>query len=186
MQFSAEQGIYVCTKDHCFLAQSSMYPLVLYLRKCPLFIALFSSEFTWCTLHKPALSQLCTEDMQSHRRLLPHGRTKIDLDFQHLQRQTQGFDQHIHACCDNDYKVQPSGSHCTPVSRRRGRWSFLVSSTLFPWWKHSTLHTAHCGHEMLRVVHLKSHTQPHIHSYAMSVSQMCTVRSSGHLVGKGS
>ena len=143
-------------------------------------------KFTWYTLHKPALSQLCMVGMQFQCRLLLQSRIGLHLHFRCLHAQCQGFDRHIHACCDNDYNVQSSGSHCTLVSRRRGRWSLQVSSTLFPWWKHSTLHTAHCGYEMLRVVRLRSHTQHRIHSYAMSVSQMCTVSSSGHSVGKGS
>ena len=124
--------------------------------------------------------------MQSQCRLLPRGRTKLHLDFQHLQGQTQGFDQCIRACCDDDCIVHSSGSHCTPVSRRRGRWSLQVSSTLFPWWKRSTLRTAHCGHEMLRVVHLMSRTLNHICNHVHSGGQICTVSSLGHLVGKGS
>ena len=145
-----------------------------------LFITLFSSEFTWCTLHKPVLAQLCMEGMQYQCRLLPRGRTELHLDFQHLQALSQGFDRHTHAYCDDDYSVQPSGSRCTPVSRRRGRWSFLVSSTLFPWWKHNTLHTAHCGYEMLRVVQLWCHTLNHTDNHAKLVFQMCTVSSLGH------
>ena len=145
-----------------------------------LFITLFSSEFTWCTLHKPVLAQLCMEGMLYQCRLLPRGRTELQPDFQHLQALSQDFDQHTHAYCDDDYSVQPSGSRCTPVSRRRDRWSFLVSSTLFLWWKHSTLHMAHCGHELPRVVHLTSHTQHHTDNHAMFVSQICTVSSLDH------
>ena len=133
------------------------------------FITLFSNEFTWYTLHKPALFQLCMEGMQSQSRLLPHGRTKLHFDFQHLHGQTQGFDQCIQTCYEGVNGMQPSGSHCTPVSRRRDRWAFLVSSTLFPWWKHSILHMAHCGYEMLRVVHLMSHTQRHILNHKMQI-----------------
>ena len=82
--------------------------------------------------------------------------------------------------CDGDCSVRSSGIRCTPVSRRWDRWSFLVSSALFPWWKHSTLHTAHCGHEMLKVVHLKFHTLNHIHNHVPPGGQVCTVRSLGH------
>ena len=113
--------------------------------RCPLFITLFRSEFTWCTLHKPALSQLRMVGMQSQCRLLLHGRIVLHFDFQHLQRQSLDCHQHIHACCDDEYSVRSSGSHCTPVSRRRDRWSLQVSSTLLSLWKHSTLHTVHCG-----------------------------------------
>ena len=42
--------------------------------------------------------------------------------------------RHIQTYCDGVYNVHPSGSHCTLVSRRWGRRSFLVSSALFPWW----------------------------------------------------
>ena len=89
------------------------------------------------TLHKPALSQLCMEGMQSHGRLLPRGGIELHLDFRYLQRQSLDCHQHIQTCCDGAHS---SGSHCTPVSRRRGRWSLQVSSTLFPWWKRSTRH----------------------------------------------
>ena len=143
-------------------------------------------KFTWYTLHKPALSQLCMEGMQSHGRLLLHGRIVLHLHFRCLHAQCQGFDRHIHTYCDGVCSVRSSGSHCTPVSRRRGRWSLQVSSTLFPWWKHSTLHTAHCGQKMLRVVRLKSHTQCHTGNHANFVYQICIVSSLGRLVGKGS
>ena len=143
-------------------------------------------KFTWCTLHKSALSQLCMEGMQSQCRLLPRGRIVLHLHFQCLQVHYQGFDQHIQTYCDGFYGVRSSGSHCTPVSRRRGRWSLQVSSTLFPWWKHSTLHTAHCAQKMLRVVRLKSHTECHTGNHANFVYQICTVSSLGCLVGKGS
>ena len=142
-------------------------------------------KFTWCTLHKSALSQLCMEGMQSQCRLLPRGRIVLHLHFQCLQVQYQGFDQHIQTYCDGFYGVRSSGSHCTLVSRRRGRWSLQVSSTLFPWWKRSTLHTVCFGHEMLRVVHLDSGTLNHICNHVQSDDQMCIVSSSGHWVNKG-
>ena len=141
---------------------------------------LFSSEFTWYTLHKPVLSRLCMEGMQSHDRLLPHGRIELHLYFQHLQALSQDFDQHTHVYSDDDYSVQPSGSHCTPVSRRKGRWSFLISSALFPWWKHSTLHMVHCGYDTQRVVQLWCSTLNHIDNHAKFVSQMCTASNLGH------
>ena len=132
-------------------------------------------------LWEPVLSQLCMEGMQSHGRLLPRGRIELQLDFQHLQTLSQGADQHTHMYCDDDYSVRPSGSRCTLVSRRRGRWSFLVSSALFLWWKHSTLHTAHCGYELLKVVLLRSHTLNHIDNHGnLIVSQMCTASNLGH------
>ena len=83
-------------------------------------------KFTWYTLHKQVPSQLCMEGMQSHGRLLPQSRTMLHLYFRYLHAQCQGFDQHIQTYCDGFYSVQSSGSHCTLVSRRRGRWSFLV------------------------------------------------------------
>ena len=137
-------------------------------------------KFTWCTLHKPALSQLCMEDTQFQCRLLLHGRIGLHFDFRCLHAQCQVFDRHIHAYCDSFDSVRSSGSRCTPVSRRRGRWSLQVSSTLFPWWKHSILHTVHCGYEMLRVVHLMSRTLSHICDHVQSVDQMCIVSSLGH------
>ena len=137
-------------------------------------------KFTWCILHKQVLSQLCMEGMQYHDRLLPQNRIELHLDFRCLPAQCQGFDQCIHTYCDGFDSVRSSGSRYTLVSRRRGRRSFLVSSTLFPWWKHSTLHTAHCGHEMLRVVRLKSGTLNHICDHVLSGDQMYIVSSLGH------
>ena len=138
--------------------------------KCPLFIYhSVCDEFTWYTLHKPVVSQLRTEDTQSQCRSPRHGRTVLHFDLQCLLAQSQGFDQHIHTCCDSVYSEQPSGSHCTLVSRREGRWSLQVWSTLSPWWKHSTLHKAHCGPEVLRAVHLMSHTRCHIVNHMIQI-----------------
>ena len=149
-----------------------------------LFITLFSCKFTWYTLHKLVLSQLCMEGMQSQCRSPRHGGIELLLDFQHLLAQSQGFDQHIQTYCDGNYSVQPSGSRCTRGSRREGRWSLQVSSAPFLWWKHSTLHTVHSDHEMLTMVHLWSHTQTHIDNHEAFEYQICTVSSLGHLVGK--
>ena len=131
--------------------------------KCLLFIYhCVCDEFTWYTLHRPVVLQLCMEGTQSQCRSPRRGRTELHFDLQCLLAQSQDFDQCIHTCFDSVCSEQPSGSHCTHGSKREGRLSLQVWSALSPWWKHSTLHTAHCGPGMLTVVHLMSHTQYHI------------------------
>ena len=130
--------MYICTctymyiyvyywKSHHYRRQSCIHTVWYRTTVTEVSVHLSHWKFTWYTLHKPVLSQLCMEGIQSPCRLLPQSRTMLHLHFWCLHAPCQGFDRRIQTYCTSFYGVQSLVSHCTLVSRRRGRWAFLVS-----------------------------------------------------------